>query len=400
MAQKKTPKGYISLLKAVELVSKKGPFTTKDDPAEAAREWLFEQFRFGCLVPVVGYWKIPSGYWTLLGRQSMDSGFFEPGNPEQIAPQEWQDLRDEPLSVFQQELKERLAVLDGATIPNLSQHSLPSDFLWSVKIEGAFTNLAPLKDIQKTFPKATEADYKRAFSDPMIAAANKYARYQKAAEREAEAYVAANPPALPERRRVIEAVSVSLCEALTWIATGNAQTWADWVFSNTAINETVGLVEAEEFRSLLSQAEDALRDALAKNELVARHTTNGEYGEVPREIFESPDPQMRARFDYPLGDSEIVDVGGSRRTYERIYFRTDDLRKCWPNGNTEEKNASENIEIEYTARRARFVTDRGRGPSIQEDEEWRKDKGVKRDSIRHLRRLSKNVNGRPAGGKD
>jgi hypothetical protein len=64
--------------------------------------------------------------------------------------------------------------------------------------------------------------------------------------------------------------------------------------------------------------------------LVARHTTNGEYGEVPREIFESPDPQMRARFDYPLGDSEIVDVGGSRRTYERIYFRTDDLRKCWP----------------------------------------------------------------------
>jgi hypothetical protein len=79
MAQKKTPKGYISLLKAVELVSKKGPFTTKDDPAEAAREWLFEQFRFGCLVPVVGYWKIRSGYWTLLGRQSMDSGLFEPG---------------------------------------------------------------------------------------------------------------------------------------------------------------------------------------------------------------------------------------------------------------------------------------------------------------------------------
>ena len=113
----KKRKGYISLSDAVERTAKRA-FNGFDDPEQAARAWLYEEFCCHWQVPVLGFRKVPKGYWAAHRReaqQTIKSGLFVPYDEGEDFrfPIEWLELRDETLFLDRAEYMARLSVLLG-----------------------------------------------------------------------------------------------------------------------------------------------------------------------------------------------------------------------------------------------------------------------------------------------
>lgn len=416
MARKpKPPKDYISLSDAVIRAAQKA-FSESDAPEQSARDWLFEEFCCGWQVPIVGFRKVRKGHWQDQDRknqaiQSIETGEFYPfsDKPDFSDPPAWQALDGEPLILDESEYGLRLSSLQRGAMPVLecpvfSDAESTRALAWAREIEARYTKAAPLSEIQKVLSEVTEETRLLAFSDPRIADENRFARYSHAPEHEAERWIVENPPLLPETRPrpagMLDAkeISLTLCEAIVWVAEGNPLNWWDWVYAQIDLKPREKVIRDE----LFSIAEGEVRRAIANEQLTGFYMDESGVRELDWKIFTPPSDG-----DQPSIDGIENRVGLKGREFRNVYFLVADLMKCWPNlvsasqtheavdedtdeqdTNTLERPKRTKLEIEklYVERCEEFREVQGRRPTKAADHDWARSVGVSRPRIRELRK--------------
>lgn len=187
-------------------------------------------------------------------------------------------------------------------------------------------------EILKRWPQFDAHFVERVLSDPTIKDEVREARARgkrtRKRIRKIEKLARGNPPSLPVERQALPRARVTLCEAVTWLATGKA--CSGKVLRQMPLSEDV--LEDVQTGQKIELAGRHLWDAFVENDLpMFGHRVN-DYGKPSVEIEQIPSEKSLSRRTTTAPLMGLVDdtISVGATTYEGVTMRRSDLLRLWP----------------------------------------------------------------------
>ena len=146
--------------------------------------------------------------------------------------------------------------------------------------------------------------------------------------RKIEKWARNNPPLLPAERQALPKARVTLCEAVTWLATGKA--CSGKVLRQMPLSDDIP--DDVQTGQKIELAGRHLWDAFGDNDLPMFGYRANDYGKPSVEIEQIPSEKSFSRRTTTAPLMGVVDdtISIGRTTYEGVTMRRSDLLRLWP----------------------------------------------------------------------